>query len=166
MDNQRLQRPNNSLGGQRQTQVDQQRDDQLPHLSTFKSFQPAAVYFGKFLHFPFLFFIMITLVQKLADRGYGEDVYKLALLTQTQRNDLVSQLHCIAGHQAKLAAFFTVIDEVSALFSPPFLTSSKPFILTDLPPPSRHRTDQSLHARQPSWPEAKADLCPKTKRQL
>ena len=98
MDNQRLQRTNNLLGGQRPAQVDQQRDDKLPHLSTFESFQPAAVYFGKFLHFPFLFFIMITLVQKLADRGYGEDVYKLALLTQTQRNELVSQLHCIAGH--------------------------------------------------------------------
>jgi hypothetical protein len=49
------------------------------------------------------------------ERGYGEEVYKLALLTQLQRSDLISQLRCVAGHQAKLAAFFTVIDEVSCL---------------------------------------------------
>ena len=49
---------------------------------------------------------------KLSDRGYGDDVYKLALLTASQRTDLVSQLKCIPGHQAKLLAFFTVIDEI------------------------------------------------------
>ena len=44
--------------------------------------------------------------------GYGDDIYKLALLSANQRNDLVTQLKCMPWHKAKLAGFFTVIDEV------------------------------------------------------
>ena len=44
--------------------------------------------------------------------GYGHDIYKLALLTMRQREDLVSELKIMPGHKAKLAGFFTVIDEL------------------------------------------------------
>jgi hypothetical protein len=40
-------------------------------------------------------------------------VYKLAVLTGQQREDLVARLKPMPGHKAKLTAFFTVIDEVS-----------------------------------------------------
>jgi len=48
----------------------------------------------------------------LADCGYSDEVYKLGVLTQIQRNNLVDQLRPMPGHKAKLAAFFTVIDEI------------------------------------------------------
>ena len=47
---------------------------------------------------------------KLAEKGYGSEVYKLALLTAQGRDDLVDQLKALPGHKAKLAGFFTVID--------------------------------------------------------
>jgi hypothetical protein len=49
---------------------------------------------------------------KLAEKGYGTEVYKLALLTAKQREDLVDQLKVLPGHNAKLAGFFTVIDQI------------------------------------------------------
>jgi hypothetical protein len=49
---------------------------------------------------------------KLSEKGYGTDIYKLALLTAQGRNDLVDQLKALPGHKAKLAGFFTVIDQV------------------------------------------------------
>ena len=49
---------------------------------------------------------------KLAEKGYGTDVYKLALLTPQQRDDLVEQLRPMPGHKAKLGAFFAVIDQI------------------------------------------------------
>ena len=47
---------------------------------------------------------------KLAEKGYGTDVYKLAVLTAKGRDDLVDQLKTMPGHKAKLAGFFAVID--------------------------------------------------------
>ena len=47
---------------------------------------------------------------KLAEKGYGTDVYKLALMTAKNRDDLVEQLKPMPGHRAKLAGFFAVID--------------------------------------------------------
>jgi hypothetical protein len=44
--------------------------------------------------------------------GYGQDIYKLAILNLKQRDDLVSELKIMPGHKAKLAGFFTVIDEL------------------------------------------------------
>lgn len=49
---------------------------------------------------------------KLTEKGYGHDIYKLALLSNAQREDLITQLKVLPGHQAKLAGFFTVIDEL------------------------------------------------------
>ncbi len=44
--------------------------------------------------------------------GYGHDIYKLALLSQVQREDFVVSLKVMPGHKAKIAGFFTVIDEI------------------------------------------------------
>jgi hypothetical protein len=44
--------------------------------------------------------------------GYGQDVYKLALLSQQQREDFVTNLKLQPGHQAKMAGFFSVVDEI------------------------------------------------------
>ena len=49
---------------------------------------------------------------KMNDLGYGHDMYKLALLTQQQREDFVDQLKVMPGHRAKIAGFFSVIDEL------------------------------------------------------
>lgn len=52
------------------------------------------------------------MIQKLAESGYSDEVYKLAVLSAQQRENLIDQLKPMPGHKAKLAAFFTVIDEV------------------------------------------------------
>ena len=44
--------------------------------------------------------------------GYGQDIYKLALLTYRQREDMISELKIMPGHKAKLAGFFSVVDEL------------------------------------------------------
>ena len=49
---------------------------------------------------------------KMHDLGYAQDVYKLALLTPAQRDDFVEQLKVMPGHRAKIAGFFSVIDEI------------------------------------------------------
>ena len=49
---------------------------------------------------------------KMHDLGYGVDVYKLALLTPAQRDNFVEQLKVMPGHRAKIAGFFSVIDEI------------------------------------------------------
>lgn len=49
---------------------------------------------------------------KINDLGYGNDVYKLALLSQVQREEFITQLKVMPGHQAKIAGFFSVIDEL------------------------------------------------------
>ena len=46
------------------------------------------------------------------EMGYGNDVYKLALLSQAQREDFVFQLKALPGHKVKIAGFFSVIDEI------------------------------------------------------
>ena len=51
----------------------------------------------------------------MSEQGYSDEVYKLAVLTGQQREDLVARLKPMPGHKAKLTAFFTVIDEVSPL---------------------------------------------------
>lgn len=46
------------------------------------------------------------------DLGYGQDVYKLALLNAQQREEFVDQLKVMPGHKAKIAGFFSVIDDL------------------------------------------------------
>jgi len=49
---------------------------------------------------------------KLTELGYGEDIYKLALLQAKQRTDLIDNLKVLPGHNAKLMSLFDVIDEL------------------------------------------------------
>jgi hypothetical protein len=44
--------------------------------------------------------------------GYGLAIYKLALLNDNQRNDLIAQLKVFPGHKAKLMSLFDAIDEL------------------------------------------------------
>jgi len=48
----------------------------------------------------------------MQDLGYGNDVYKLALLSPQQREDFIGQLKVMPGHKAKISGFFAVIDEI------------------------------------------------------
>ena len=48
----------------------------------------------------------------MTELGYGEDIYKLALLQPKQRTDLLEQLKVLPGHNAKLMSLFNVIDEL------------------------------------------------------
>ena len=48
----------------------------------------------------------------MTEMGYGEDIYKLALLSQRQREDLIDKLHALPGHKSKLLEMFRVIDHV------------------------------------------------------
>lgn len=49
----------------------------------------------------------------MIELGYGEDVYKLAVLNSNQRFSLINQLKVLPGHKAKLMSLFDVIDEVN-----------------------------------------------------
>lgn len=48
----------------------------------------------------------------MTEMGYGEDIYKLALLSYRQREDLIDKLHALPSHRSKLNEFFRVIDQV------------------------------------------------------
>ena len=48
----------------------------------------------------------------MTELGYGNDVYKLALLQSQQRADLITKLKVLPGHNAKLMSLFDVIDEL------------------------------------------------------
>lgn len=51
----------------------------------------------------------------MTEMGYGEDIYKLALLSYRQREDLIDKLHALPGHKSKLNEFFRIIDQVNKL---------------------------------------------------
>jgi hypothetical protein len=46
------------------------------------------------------------------EMGYGHDIFKLALLSSAQRDDFIFNLKVMPGHKAKIAGFFSVIDEM------------------------------------------------------
>lgn len=50
--------------------------------------------------------------KKLADKGYGIDIYKLALLKPKEQDDLISSLNVLPGHRAKLNGFFAALEEL------------------------------------------------------
>jgi hypothetical protein len=56
--------------------------------------------------------LIIDSFKKLTEIGYGQDIYKLALLNDNQRHELISQLKVLPGHKAKLMSLFDVIDEI------------------------------------------------------
>lgn len=47
---------------------------------------------------------------RLTELGYGEDIYKLAMLSHRQREDIVEKLFALPGHKSKLFELFKVID--------------------------------------------------------
>ncbi len=50
--------------------------------------------------------------QRLTEMGFGDDVYKLALLSHRQRDDIINDLHVLPGHRSKLTDFFRIIDSL------------------------------------------------------
>lgn len=48
----------------------------------------------------------------MAEMGYGNDIYTLALLSSRQREDLIVQMNVLPGHKSKLNDFFKIIDQV------------------------------------------------------
>jgi hypothetical protein len=48
--------------------------------------------------------------------GYGEDIYKLALLSSRQREDIIEKLNALPGHKSKLNDFFRIIDQVITIY--------------------------------------------------
>jgi len=44
--------------------------------------------------------------------GFGEEIYKLAILSQKRRDELVNRLFVLPGHKSKLEDFFKIIDSV------------------------------------------------------
>ena len=42
--------------------------------------------------------------------GFGEEIYKLAILSQKRRDELVNRLYVLPGHKSKLEDFFKIID--------------------------------------------------------
>lgn len=45
--------------------------------------------------------------------GYGEDIYKLALLSHRQREEILDKLYVLPGHKSKFEEFFRIIDQVT-----------------------------------------------------
>lgn len=45
--------------------------------------------------------------------GFGDEIYKLALLSNRQREDLIDKLHVLPGHKSKLYELFKIIDHVT-----------------------------------------------------
>ena len=52
----------------------------------------------------------------MADMGFAEDIYKLAILSHRQREELVDKLNVMPGHKSKLNEFFKIIEHVLSTF--------------------------------------------------
>jgi hypothetical protein len=46
------------------------------------------------------------------EMGYGEDIYKLALLSNKQKEELIEKLHALPGHKSKFFEIFRVIEHL------------------------------------------------------
>jgi hypothetical protein len=44
--------------------------------------------------------------------GYGDDIYRLALLSHRQRDELIDKLNVLPGHKCKLHEFFKIVEHV------------------------------------------------------
>jgi len=51
----------------------------------------------------------------MTELGFGEDVYKLAMLSYRQREELIDKICHLPGHKLQLSEFFKVIDSVKLL---------------------------------------------------
>lgn len=48
----------------------------------------------------------------MTEFGYGDEIYKLAMLSHRQREELVERLFVLPGHKSKLDEFFKIIDQL------------------------------------------------------
>ena len=46
----------------------------------------------------------------MTEYGFGEDIYKLAMLSHRQREDVTEKLFVLPGHKQKFTEFFKIID--------------------------------------------------------
>lgn len=49
---------------------------------------------------------------KMTELGYGDDIYKLAMLSHRQREDIIDKLFVLPGHRSKFIEFFKVVDQL------------------------------------------------------
>mmetsp|Transcript_9405 Transcript_9405/g.8907 ORF Transcript_9405/g.8907 Transcript_9405/m.8907 type:complete len:154 (+) Transcript_9405:250-711(+) len=49
---------------------------------------------------------------RMAEMGFGEDIYKLALLSHRQKEELIEKMYLLPGHKSKLQEFFKVIEHL------------------------------------------------------
>ena len=48
----------------------------------------------------------------MTELGYGYDIYKLAMLSHREREDIIDKLFVLPGHRSKFIEFFKVVDQV------------------------------------------------------
>ena len=51
----------------------------------------------------------------MTDLGYGDDIYKLAMLSYRQREELIDKICHLPGHKLQLSDFFKIIDSVRCI---------------------------------------------------
>ena len=53
--------------------------------------------------------------------GYDNEVYRLVLLTEREKADLIEQLKVLPGHKGKLMSLIDMIKDVSTNFTPSYI---------------------------------------------
>ena len=51
-------------------------------------------------------------MQKLEEWGYGDDIYKLSMISKNKQFEIVEQLEPMPGHRVKLLELFSKIENV------------------------------------------------------
>ena len=51
-------------------------------------------------------------MQKLEEWGYGDDIYKLSMISKNKQLEIVEQLEPMPGHRVKLLELFSKIENV------------------------------------------------------
>ena len=50
---------------------------------------------------------------KMADQGYGQDIFKLAVLSHREKEDLMNSLQLLPGHKERMQTMFKTIDQLN-----------------------------------------------------
>jgi hypothetical protein len=61
----------------------------------------------------------------MTELGYGDDIYKLAMLSHRQREDIIDKLFVLPGHRSKFIEFFKVVDQVCNSYFNDFIALPK-----------------------------------------
>lgn len=51
----------------------------------------------------------------MTEMGFGDDIYKLAMLSYRQREELIDKITTLPGHRYQLSDFFRIIDSVNII---------------------------------------------------